>query len=133
KPLYSLLLVLSFIVLFGFTAYFFRKKQPVASNPHLITVGQSVFDKRNMTLSTGHQTVELSNKETELLTLLHTHANEPMERAIILEKVWGDEGNYVGRTLDVFISKLRKKLEADRSVKIVNIRGVGYKLIVDQS
>ena len=86
-----------------------------------------------MTLSTGQKTLELSNKETELLTLLHSHANEPMERSVLLEKVWGDEGNYVGRTLDVFISKLRKKLEADPSVKIVNIRGVGYKLIVDPS
>jgi DNA-binding response OmpR family regulator len=49
-----------------------------------------------------------------------------------LNKVWGDEGDYIGRTLDVFISKLRKKLEADSSIKIVNIRGVGYKLVMDK-
>jgi DNA-binding response OmpR family regulator len=55
----------------------------------------------------------------------------PVERDEILNKVWGDDGDYVGRTLDVFISKLRKKLEADACVKIVNIRGVGYKLVVD--
>ncbi len=63
--------------------------------------------------------------------MLHASANNALEREVILQQVWGDEGDYVGRTLDVFISKLRKKLEADTSVKIVNIRGVGYKLLVD--
>ena len=57
--------------------------------------------------------------------------NTTVERDVILNMVWGDEGDYVGRTLDVFISKLRKKLEADSSVKIVNIRGVGYKLVTE--
>ena len=54
-----------------------------------------------------------------------------MEREVLLNKVWGDQGDYVGRTLDVFISKLRKKLEADPHVKIVSIRGVGYKMVID--
>jgi len=49
-----------------------------------------------------------------------------------LANVWGDQGDYVGRTLDVFISKLRKKLEADTNVRIVNIRGVGYKLVLGE-
>jgi len=57
--------------------------------------------------------------------------NTTVEREVILNIVWGDEGDYVGRTLDVFISKLRKKLEVDSSIKIVNIRGVGYKLVTD--
>ena len=84
-----------------------------------------------MALSFEDNRVELSNKEAELLSLLHTYANAPVEREVILQRVWGDEGDYVGRTLDVFISKLRKKLEADASVKIVNIRGIGYKLLMD--
>ena len=54
-----------------------------------------------------------------------------MERDVILNMVWGDEGDYIGRTVDVFISKLRKKLEFDSKVKIVNVRGVGYKLVMD--
>ena len=62
--------------------------------------------------------------------LLYQKANTTVERDIILNKVWGDEGDYVGRTLDVFISKLRKKLETDSTIKIVNIRGVGYKLVI---
>ena len=55
-----------------------------------------------------------------------------MEREKILATVWGDEGDYVGRTLDVFVSKLRKKLEADANVRIVNIRGVGYRLVLGE-
>ena len=71
-------------------------------------------------------------QEADLLFLLHTFANDTVEREIILKNVWGDDGDYVGRTLDVFISKLRKKLEADSSIRIVNIRGVGYKLVLNQ-
>ena len=73
----------------------------------------------------------IPNKETDLLLLLYKAANTTVERELILNVVWGDEGDYVGRTLDVFISKLRKKLEADSSVKIVTTRGVGYKLVVN--
>ncbi|PHN08326.1 transcriptional regulator [Flavilitoribacter nigricans DSM 23189 = NBRC 102662] len=130
-PLRSALLMVPIFLLIGFLGYLMRKKDPLPSDPNLIPIGASQFDKKNMTLTFDGQTVELSNKETELLLLLHTHANEPVEREILLQKVWGDEGDYVGRTLDVFISKLRKKLEADDHVKIVNIRAVGYKLIVN--
>jgi DNA-binding response OmpR family regulator len=73
----------------------------------------------------------LTSKEADLLILLHNSVNTGIEREVILNEVWGDEGDYVGRTLDVFISKLRKKLEGDSSVKIVNIRGVGYKLVLN--
>lgn len=82
-----------------------------------------------MVLSLNNQDQELSNKESELLALLNLNANQAVKRDVILQKIWGDEGDYIGRTLDVFISKLRKKLDGDDSVKIVNIRGVGYKLI----
>ena len=63
--------------------------------------------------------------------MLYNAANTTVERDVILNMVWGDEGDYIGRTVDVFISKLRKKLEFDSKVKIVNVRGVGYKLIMD--
>ena len=73
---------------------------------------------------------ELTSKEADLLALLHASVNTTVERYVLLKNVWGDEGAYVGRTLDVFISKLRKKLEADPSIRIVNVRGIGYKLIL---
>jgi DNA-binding response OmpR family regulator len=75
--------------------------------------------------------IELTGKEAELLLVLCEKPNETIDRATILNKVWGDEGDYVGRTLDVFISKLRKKLDYDSRLKIVNVRGVGYKFVMD--
>jgi DNA-binding response OmpR family regulator len=99
-------------------------------DPNVISIGKYEFDKINMELSYVDSKVELTGKEADLLLLLYRLKNETIEREQILKEVWGDEGDYVGRTLDVFISKLRKKLEADENVKIVNIRGVGYKLMV---
>ncbi|MEM7657278.1 MAG: helix-turn-helix domain-containing protein, partial [Bacteroidota bacterium] len=61
--------------------------------------------------------------------LLHRSVNQTLERDQILKEVWGNENGYVGRTLDVFISKLRKKLAADPNLKIINVRGVGYRLV----
>lgn len=129
-PLQAAFFILPVFLLVGIVTYFIRRKQPTAPNPHIIRMGASTFDTRTLELSFDNHRVELSNKEAELLSLLHTHANDTLERDVILQKVWGDEGDYVGRTLDVFISKLRKKLEADASLKIVNVRGVGYRLVV---
>ncbi|HEX8531743.1 MAG TPA: winged helix-turn-helix domain-containing protein, partial [Cytophagales bacterium] len=115
---------------------YFRKRsvttrEHVKQNDNLIPLGAYQFDPRNMALRHKDEVVALTGKESDLLLLLHTSANSTLEREFILKTVWGNEADYVGRTLDVFISKLRKKLEADPSLKIVNIRGVGYKLIVD--
>ncbi len=110
--------------------YFQKKKPQQPINQNLISVGAYQFNARTMELSYNSEMVELSAKEADLLTLLLNSANSTVEREHILKTVWGDEGSYIGRTLDVFISKLRKKLEADTNVKIVNVRGVGYKLIL---
>lgn len=99
--------------------------------PYITNIGKYQFDQRNMNLVFENEKIELSSKESDLLLLLYNAANTTLERGDILKNVWGDEGNYIGRTLDVFISKLRKKLEADTNIKIVNVRGVGYKLILN--
>ncbi|MDH3796574.1 MAG: response regulator transcription factor, partial [Flavobacteriaceae bacterium] len=108
-----------------------RSKKIAHTDPNLIALGEYQFDKRNTELLIQEQRIELTSKEADLLLLLYNEANTTVERERILNRVWGDEGDYVGRTLDVFISKLRKKLEFDSKVKIVNIRGVGYKLVVE--
>lgn len=100
-------------------------------NSDIIQLGEYQFDKRKTELIIEDQRIELTSKEADLLMVLYNTVNETVEREVILNRVWGDEGDYVGRTLDVFVSKLRKKLEGDASVKIVNIRGVGYKLVTD--
>ena len=122
--------VFGLIILAGLIWLFFFRTEEKIVDPNIISIGSSVFDKKNMQLSYNDQKIELSHKEAELLYLLHTSANTPVKRQVLLSQIWGDEGDYVGRTLDVFISRLRKKLQADRTVKIVNIRGVGYKLVM---
>ena len=110
--------------------WFFMRAKEKKVDPNIISIGSSVFDKKNMHLSYNDQKIELSHKEAELLYLLHTSANTPVKRQVLLSQIWGDDGDYIGRTLDVFISRLRKKLQVDSTVKIVNIRGVGYKLVM---
>lgn len=130
----NLTLYISSIVLIGLllmVLYLLRKKKRKLADPDLIPLGAYFFDKKNTELIIEHQRIELTSKEADLLLLLYNAANTTVERDVILNMIWGDEGNYVGRTLDVFISKLRKKLEFDAEVKIVNIRGVGYKLVMN--
>jgi len=128
----SIILIIPIILLLIFAGYFVSKKSPDKVDPDVFKIGSYLFNTRNMTLALNETSYELSNKESELLSLLFTHANKPLEREVILKKVWGDDGDYIGRTLDVFVSKLRKKLDGDDKVKIVNIRGVGYKLVSEQ-
>lgn len=93
-------------------------------------IGDYRFDKNKALLSIHGQDISLTRKESDLLSLLQQNMNTTLEREELLRKVWGDDGDYVGRTLDVFISKLRKKLELDSRIEISNIRGVGYRLAV---
>lgn len=115
----------------GILFYFWRRKNKQKVNADLIHIGQFQFDQKAMKLMMKARSIELSSKESDLLFLLFSNENKTLEREYILKVVWGDEGDYVGRTLDVFISKLRKKLEADASLKIVNIRGVGYRFVMN--
>ena len=125
------LLIIPLLLLIGFFISIWKKRRKPYIDPNIIFMGEYQFNKRNMELSFQNEIIELSSKESDLLLLLHTSVNITLEREIILKTVWGDEGGYIGRTLDVFISKLRKKLEDDSSVKIVNIRGIGYKLVLN--
>lgn len=120
-------LILSILAL----VVFFRRKPNVGQDVHTVQIGDFVFDSRNMQLSYKNERIELTSKESDLLQLLFNSVNNTVERDDILKSVWGDDGDYVGRTLDVFISKLRKKLEADVNIKIINIRGIGYKLVLN--
>lgn len=138
KPMSYSMIALPIGSVFAFVGLFvyFRKRKPApnqlnVNDPDIVSIGNSRFDRKNMILSLGNETIELSSKESDLLFLLHSNENKTLEREYILKVVWGDEGDYIGRTLDVFISKLRKKLEADSRMKIINIRGIGYKFIVN--
>lgn len=128
KGLISLLISLG--ILLGVGAYFWRVKKRSKENAGSVQIGKYRFDQRNMKLIFKKESIDLTSKETDLLSLLHSSMDVTIEREEILKVVWGDEGDYVGRTLDVFISKLRKKFAEDANVRIVNVRGVGYKLML---
>ena len=135
KSAFSIFYVVGIVFVLGLVVFFFLKRsnQSSENTVTIITLGNYSFDKQNMTLKIGEHTEVLTGKETALLTFLYKELNNTIEREVILNEIWGDEGAYVGRTLDVFISKLRKKLEEDQHVKIINIRGVGYKLILNNT
>ncbi|WP_196992141.1 winged helix-turn-helix domain-containing protein [Panacibacter microcysteis] len=99
-------------------------------NPHteLFTLGAMLFDAGARKLTVNEQSVDLTKTEARVLRIFALSPNEIIERSRLQKEIWEDDGVIVGRSLDMFISKLRKKLEADPAVRIVVIRGKGYKL-----
>jgi len=99
----------------------------------LLQFGHSSLDVNNQTLTTDTHQHNLTYREAKLLRLLVSHPNQVLERDLILKLVWEDEGIIVGRSVDVFISRLRKLLQRDSTIKIVAIHGVGYRLEVQET
>ncbi len=93
-------------------------------------LGTFTFDHRNLMLSHPGGERKLTKKEAEVLRLLCMHQDQVLPRELVLNMVWGDDTYFLGRSLDVFISRLRKYLKPDPRVAIVNVHGVGFKLVV---
>ncbi|MCB0663201.1 MAG: response regulator transcription factor [Saprospiraceae bacterium] len=91
-------------------------------------LGTFDFDYSNLTLKHGEQEETLTQKEADLLKLFVDNPNQVLKRSDILIKLWGEDDYFLGRSLDVFISRLRKYLKKDESLKIENIHGVGFRL-----
>jgi DNA-binding response OmpR family regulator len=94
-------------------------------------IGNYMFDYKNLSLTTEGYSETLTQKEADLLKLLNEHRNQVVKRSFILETIWGKDDYFLGRSLDVFISRLRKYLSLDDRIKIENIHGVGFKFKVD--
>jgi len=92
-------------------------------------IGEYSFDTLKQLLVIKGQTMKLTTKESELLELLCRHRNEIMERNFALKAIWTDDNYFNARSMDVYITKLRKYLKKDPAVKILNVHGKGYKLI----
>ena len=93
------------------------------------SIGSYTFDPLKQLLSHKDQAIKLTTKESELLELLCRHENEILERNFALKTIWIDDNYFNARSMDVYITRLRKYLKNDNSVKILNIHGKGYKLI----
>lgn len=96
-----------------------------------IRIGAYSFNSVSQLLQFGIQTEELSAKESELLAVLAASFNKVVPSAEIMKSLWGDDSYYVANSLQVFITRLRQRLKNDPSIRIVNARGIGYKLVVD--
>lgn len=121
---------LPFIAVVGFV--FFRSvksRKPLSDEESdLIALGKILFDVKNRKLMINDKIIELTGTELRLLHIFSLSPNKTIERSRLQKEIWEDEGVIVGRSLDMFISKLRKKLEVDSNVNIVVVRSKGYKL-----
>ena len=90
-------------------------------------IGNYDFDYQNLSLSIDDKTKQLTQKEAELLRFFIENKNQVLKRSTILEQLWGQDDYFMGRSLDVFISRLRKYLRQDERLKIENIHGVGFR------
>ncbi len=95
-------------------------------------VGKFVFDTNKQTLSMGDTATKLTTKESELLKLLCENMNSVLDRNFALKKIWKDDNYFNARSMDVYITKLRKHLSSDARLQIINSHGKGYKLILDE-
>ncbi len=98
--------------------------------PVMFQIGKFTFDYNRQLLTVGSNQEKLTPKEADLLRLLCVHKNQTLEREVALREIWGDESYFSGRSMDVFISRLRKYLKEDSSVEIMGIHGKGFRLIV---
>ena len=96
-------------------------------------IGKFTFDTQKQILSTPEKQTKLTTKESELLGLLCAHANEILQRDFALKTIWIDDNYFNARSMDVYITKLRKHLKEDESIEIINIHGKGYKLITPEA
>jgi hypothetical protein len=101
---------------------------PVSRNIDMFTLGSMSFDAEARKLMINGTSIDLTKTETRVLRIFALSPSEAIERSRLQKEIWEDEGVIVGRSLDMFISKLRKKLEVDPNIRIVVIRGKGYKL-----
>jgi two-component system, OmpR family, response regulator VicR len=110
---------------------FLRRKYVSVSTNDQYKLGTYLFDYRNLILKSPTAERNLTQKEADLLKMLLDHKNNVLKRSLILEKLWGEDDYFLGRSMDVFISRLRKYLAEDPTIKLDNIHGVGFKLVVE--
>lgn len=108
----------------------FREERTSEPEREVFEISHFVFNSILQTLKVYDEEHKLTSKESELLKVLCMNKNEVVLRDVALKKIWGDDTYFNGRSMDVFISKLRKLLRQDANVEIMNVHGKGFKLVV---
>ena len=108
------------------------RRSSLVSESHYddIKIGAFIFNPKKQILSKNDFSVNLTTKESELLTLLFKNKNDILERNHALKAIWGDDNYFNGRSMDVYIAKLRKYLKHDEQIQIINVHGRGFKLLL---
>ena len=104
----------------------------IAEEPKHFTIGSYSLDAERQILERKGKQQRLTPKEADLLTLLCLHMNRILEREVALKRVWGDDSYFAGRSMDVFVSRLRRHLKGDPRIEIMNVHGKGFKLVVGE-
>lgn len=106
---------------------FLRRSRKKESSPQKYKIGNYDFDPNNYTLHNSESTVTLTQRESELLLFFIRNKNTVLKRQDILKAVWGDDDYFMGRSLDVFISRLRKVFSGEKNISIENLHGIGFR------
>ena len=107
-----------------------RRCSYVQSSPSIFRLGNFTFDSPRHVLTNGNETKKLTAKEAELLLMLCENMNNTLERSKALRQIWDEESYLNARSMDVYITKLRKYFKDDPNIDIQNVHGVGFKLVV---
>ncbi|MCF8347008.1 MAG: response regulator transcription factor [Bacteroidales bacterium] len=118
-------------LLFRIEAILRRTSGTKGGNKQQWEIGRFVFDVKKQELTIDGKVQKLTTKESDLLKLLCNNMNEVLERNFALKAIWIDDNYFNARSMDVYITKLRKYLKEDPRVQIINVHGKGYKLVVD--
>jgi len=120
------------VLLYKIKAIIKRNQNSESENTSFV-IGKYIFDFQLRILSFNNDSVKLSPKESDLLKMLCLHKNKVLDREKALTKIWGEDGYFTARSMDVYITKLRKYLQNDSSIEIENIHGIGFILKVSNS
>jgi DNA-binding response OmpR family regulator len=119
-------------LLFRIEAIIRRVKGQKAKDVSIYEIGKFIFDNQKSILSIGDKQTRLTTKECDLLSLLCSHRNQILERNYALMTIWEENTYFNARSMDVYITKLRKHLKDDETIQIMNIHGKGYKLVAPE-
>jgi DNA-binding response OmpR family regulator len=111
---------------------FLKRSKKVETNPSKYKAGKYDFDPKNYTLKNSEITITLTQRESELLFYFIIHKNTVLKRQDILKAIWGDDDYFMGRSLDVFISRLRKVFADEEQIWIENVHGIGFRFAVKE-
>lgn len=107
-----------------------RRAVSVLGEQSIFKLGKYVFDYSHQTLTVKEDVQKLTSKEAELLKLLAENLNSVLDRSIALNRIWNDDSYFNARSMDVYIAKLRKYLKDDPGIELLNVHGIGFKLLV---